>query len=193
MRPSYKTHLLRNSGGTAVGFFAEADFTAEHARGLGELHSDLGCGSDDVIGVARYQPSAGKARSDDIFALRPHRCWTRPQGGRMKSSDRPILVGVDDGMHEIDGYYRETVEAETQYSHRNFVILPVSDDAVALASLMAERAKIGDVAVFNGGFGRNPFSRSGLTVIIPSLCDETDISTIRETHEAEALKASAPR
>lgn len=192
MRQSFKTELLKTEDGTVYALYAEADFCAEHEQGVGPIHRAFGCGSVDVDGIARYQPSEASIASGRLFSTGTTKGWSRPEGKKRKNFVLKTLTGVRTDYIRDDVYIDSTPRpASTSFDDRNFAIISFGKDTDDFIDTLVEHAAHCDVAVFMGGAAVNPFGRGGLVVAIPSLCPQNLLDTLYEAHVNKKLLTAA--
>lgn len=191
MRDSNKTHVLRTADGVPYGVFAEADFCAEHEEGLRNLHSFMGCGSEDVEGIGRYMPSASRVELGGFVEISTGKFWTRVNG-RKKTSTRMVLCSRADLGYRGDGFYlNDDTQVAAQFSSRDFRVMSKDEEADALLQKIHDHARMGDIVVMMGGLSGNPFNRGGLLIAIASMISDEDKETVRASHENTRLLAEA--
>jgi hypothetical protein len=197
MRLSYRTHLLKTDSDTAYGFYAEADFCAEHEHGLGRLYRDMGCADSTVEGIGRYQPSEEVASSGRFPVLSTGRFWNRDDKGRKKTVTRALLASREvnpDYMPEGGYAPRGSSQATTWFSEHGFLVMAQDVETESLINSLHHHAGTRDIAVFMGGGGFNAFSRGGIVIVIPSLVPIEHLESLRASHaNARLLEEAAGR
>jgi hypothetical protein len=194
MRICYRSQVLATDDGTVYGFFAEADFCAEHEHGLGGIYAKMGCGNPEVEGIERYQPSETAVERDFLYFGKA-KFWYRDDNGRKKWKTCHVLSSKQD-PHLPEGGYLHSTEAgvTVSFNENNFLAISTSDEMDAFLVKLAEHGRKGDIAVFMGGGGNNPFGRGGIVIAIPSLTPSEQKETLRKAHEnARLLEEAAVR
>jgi hypothetical protein len=192
MRLSYRTHILKTVSDTAYGFYAEADFCAEHEHGLSRLYRDMACGDPAVEGIERYQPSQEAVFSGRFPVLGKGKFWYRDEKGKKKNVTRRFLTSRPSEHMPQDGYFpASSGDATVWFAEYGFLIMSRNEETDVILEFLADRAKDRDIAVFMGGGGANPFGRGGIVIVVPSLVSAEEKETLRKSHENTRLLEEA--
>lgn len=192
MRQSYKTSLILDDSGRAYAAFAKADYCSEHERGIAGIHALMGCGSEEVDGIARYSLVPEHYEEGRTFVLEEARFNTRSEKGRKKMVSRRVLHASPPYSSSEAPWLRQSEDPfEAWFSERNFRLVAMTEEAGGFLASLAERARFGDVAVFMGKAGNNPFDNGGLVISIPSITPSEQLEKLHSAHTETRRLAKA--
>lgn len=172
MRTSHKTELLKNSNNEFCGFFLEADFVAEHERGISGISRLLNCFHENKMGIERRTCQNPIANNISLF----------------QNKNKWCLLVTREYNHS---YLKDTKNTHTHSKWDSDSFMVVSDSLKELELLQKEMVN-NNVAVFIGGNSGNPFSKGGLTVVIVDRLDkEHKDKMLAGDKDTAKLKAAA--
>lgn len=161
---SFDNHILKNEEGTTYGAFLAADYTAEHESGIAGIHGSLGmkAGDSDFSGFI----ASGNISSQ--FHLLDIKSRIR-QGKKTIAKNGIALSMQNDPQIETLLYNHEDHPLVGAWDDRSFAIGGYGKEGEDLIHILHEGIKLGDLAIWLGGNGDNPFGRNGLAIARPSL------------------------
>lgn len=172
-----RENQILEEDGVVYGVYLAADFVAEHEFGINGLRYDLGLDRDPSSFAERcisrpftdfvYDEGTQKEEFPE-----PHVHGKRATYKKVKTPFN-ILSTRPYGIDRIrDGSLRWEEDAFTvggMWSDNGFALKGYGPQGMAVVRLILEGLGEGDLAVWVGGAGNNPFARGGLVIVRPSL------------------------
>lgn len=193
MRRGFNGCIFKREDGVPFAINLGADYCAEHEWGIAGIRWMLGC-PDDVDGLKRYSstrketellPYLGTRTIKGIFylVLSTYTPYFHTEDGKFDPRTRRELTISDEQKWSAAWCENEFGIAVDKKS---------DSDVFAFVKTIQKHIEKGDIACWFGGVeARNPFSRAGLVIGIPSLTPkEIDEAMVKAHDDERALKAA---
>lgn len=190
MKKSGNDTKLLEVDGQVIGVLLAADYTAEHEMGIRPLLASL---SIDDQGMFLDGRSMQRGESDYYTIVKFDKTSTYYLEGKkpIKTKEKVIALVHRDGfgnelstakMHGVR--YKLDTDIAGAWDDREFFIAGWTDKGKQAVEMIAEGMKIGDLSIWTGGAGGNPFSRNGLVIVRTSMVPEEQREQMRVADQA---------
>ena len=163
-------------GDVAYGIFLKASYVAEHETGIERLQALFG-----IVPGDRPRGIPSRTATNGVIPVLAHtESKLRPYRRGAKAKPGPTCTTLLIGRSET--YLQESLAQELgnrladetertfygEWDWEAFCVHAAGDGPRALLSKLADAATSGDIAIWTGGAGSNPFARAGLAVAVAS-------------------------
>lgn len=174
-----------------IGVVLGANYTAEHEMGIRPLLQTLNIDPDARFLEGRSMTAPCSERYKQLGYQKTNTYY--PGGGkRIKATEKALaLVPLSGFGSEADtakmhgDRYTQDADLAGAWDGREFCLIGWTDKGHASVRLIAEGLEQGDLAVWLGGNGGNPFARSGLVIARTSMVPTEQRETMRQADQAQ--------
>jgi len=189
--------------GEVWGVVLAGDYTAEHEQGIKSLLKRLGIDPEGLMVEGRSMAGGGRTINSISGQVTETHSVPAPtdknpqRTARKKIISKPISLSTSRYFEKMADVVRQATRWDFDkpvtgaWDEKDFAIIAWSDDAKSFLRSLTDAFAAGDVTMWIGGAGSNPFARGGLIIGITSRLPAKGVETLNDMDDDTRRLAEA--